>query len=63
MAQPGTQTAGMMSYGRPRKTPPANKRLALTGKCETCGSTFKNRRMRQSKSKGEEIQSLKFCEK
>ena len=35
----------------------------MLGKCETCGTSFKNRRLRQSKSKGEEVQILKWCDK
>ena len=60
----GTVAGAATSYRQSaRGTPGADKRLAMLGKCETCGTSFKNRRLRQSKSKGEEVQILKWCDK
>ena len=62
VSQQGTVAGATTSYRQSvRGTPDA--RLAMSGKCETCGTSFKNRRLRQSKSKGEEVQILKWCDK
>ena len=55
--------AAMSSYKRLKKIQTSDKRLQLTGKCETCDSVFKNRQLRQSKNKDDEIRVLKLCEK
>ena len=65
VAGSATKVGGAMTktaYGRLKKIPTTDRRLTQSGKCEQCAKTFQNRRLRQSKSKDDEIQVLKFCE-
>ena len=54
-------SAAISSYGRQKKIAASDTRLQLTGPCETCGKSFKNRQLRTSKSKPDEIRILKLC--
>ena len=57
----GTGAAAMSNYARQKKNPQTDQRLQLTGKCEACSKVFKNRMLRQSKNKPDEIRILKLC--
>ena len=57
----GTGAAAVSNYARQKKNPQTDQRLQMTGKCEACSKVFKNRMLRQSKSKPDEIRILKLC--
>ena len=57
----GGEKAAMSTYRGQQKVAKTDPRLQMSGKCEKCSKTFKNRLLQTGRGKPDEIKILKLC--